>query len=174
MLKYINQLVFILLFFSCGSDTHEENNLQNLNKNAKIESYNYQGIRPFLYKKDDKIHVINFWATWCIPCVEELPYFEKLGAEYADKNVEVILISMDFPDKVQSDLTPFIKENNIQSKVIVLDDPDANTWISKVDEDWTGAIPATIIYRNDQRYFYEQSFTYKELKTEVEKLINQN
>ncbi|MDO5969871.1 TlpA disulfide reductase family protein [Flavivirga aquimarina] len=141
-------------------------------KNIALEIYDYEGIEKFLNKKDDKIYVINFWATWCAPCVKELPYFEKLNSEYRDKNVEVILISLDFPHLYESKLKPFIKKRGLKSKVIALNDDDMNTWIPKVNKDWSGAIPATIIYKNDSSKFFEQSFTYDELETELKQFLN--
>ena len=138
----------------------------------ELEIYDYAGFEKFLNKKDDKVYVINFWATWCAPCVKELPYFENLNEEYKNKNVEVILVSLDFPHLYDKKLKPFIKEKKISSRVIVLDDVDMNTWIPKVDESWSGSIPATIIYKNDIKQFYEQSFTYEELEKEVKKFLN--
>lgn len=137
-----------------------------------LEVYNYNGFEKFLNKKDDKIYVINFWATWCAPCVKELPYFEKLNENYKNKNVEVILVSLDFPHLYDTKLKPFIKEKKLTSKVIALDDVDMNTWIPKVDETWSGSIPATIIYKNDNKKFFEQSFTYDELETELKQFLN--
>ena len=139
---------------------------------VELEIYDYGGFKKFLNKKDDKIYVINFWATWCAPCVKELPYFEKMNAEYQNKNVEVILVSLDFPHLYDKKLIPFIRENQLATKVIVLDDADMNTWIPKVDENWSGSIPATIIYKNDKKEFYEQSFTYEELEKEVNQFLN--
>jgi thiol-disulfide isomerase/thioredoxin len=137
----------------------------------QLEIYDYLGLEPFLNKKDDKIYVVNFWATWCAPCVKELPYFEKLNSEYKNQNVEVILVSLDFPHLYDKKLKPFIKDNNLASKIVVLDDADMNTWIPKVDENWSGSIPATVIYKNDERRFYEQSFNYEELQTAVKQFI---
>ncbi len=137
-----------------------------------LEVYDFNGLKPFLNKKDDKVHVINFWATWCGPCVKELPYFEKLNEVYAEKNVEVILVSLDFPHLYDSKLKPFIKEENLKSKVIALDDVDMNTWIPQIDSTWSGSIPATLIYKNDDFKFFEQSFTYDELEKEVKLILN--
>jgi hypothetical protein len=81
--------------------------------------------------------------------------------------VKVLLVSLDMHKMVESRLIPFIKEKNLQSDVVLLRDPDANSWIGKVDKNWSGAIPATVIYRNDKRNFYEKSFTYEELEKEV-------
>ena len=59
----------------------------------------------------DKVYVVNYWATWCAPCVKELPHFERLGSDYADKNVEVVLVSLDFKNQQERALIPFIKKN---------------------------------------------------------------
>lgn len=137
-----------------------------------LEVYDYNGFEKFLKKKDDKIYVINFWATWCAPCVKELPSFDKLNSQYSDRNVEVILVSLDFPHLYESKLKPFIKKRKLKSKVIALDDVDMNSWIPKVSKEWSGSIPATIIYRNDTSKFFEQSFTYEELEAEVKHFLN--
>ncbi|GAA4816039.1 hypothetical protein GCM10023330_25360 [Litoribaculum gwangyangense] len=140
-------------------------------KNLDLEVYDYDGFEKFLNQKNNKIYVINFWATWCAPCVKELPYFEKLNLNYKNEKVEVILVSLDFPHLYDSKLKPFIKERKLASKVIALNDVDMNTWIPKVDETWSGSIPATIIYKNDTKKFFERSFTYDELETELKQFL---
>ncbi|WP_147678921.1 TlpA family protein disulfide reductase [Algibacter pacificus] len=139
---------------------------------VKLEIYNFDGLKTFLNKEDNKIHVINFWATWCAPCIKELPYFEKINTEYKSENVEVLLVSLDFPHLYDSKLKPFILEEKLKSKVVALDDVDSNTWIPKVDESWSGALPATMIYKNDKRKFFEKSFTYEELEHELKQFLN--
>jgi len=96
-----------------------------------------------------------------------LPAFEKLHKLYAGKNVTVILVSLDFPNQIETRLIPFMIENKLKSKVIAMIDTDQNSWIPKVDESWSGAIPATLIYNKNKRTFYEQSLTYKQLEQEV-------
>ena len=138
---------------------------------VSVDSYKFDGFRPLMERGDDAIYVLNFWATWCAPCVKELPAFEKLNAEYADKNVKVILVSLDFNTKVESALLPFIKRKNLESEVIHLISTDANDWLDQVSPEWSGAIPATLIYSRDRRQFYERSFTFDELESEVQKFI---
>lgn len=133
----------------------------------QLNVYDYDGLEPLINKKDDKVHVVNFWATWCAPCIKELPYFEHINETYKVKNVEVLLVSLDFPKNYDSKLKPFIKKNLIRSKVIAFDDTDQNRWIPEINKDWTGAIPATIIYKGDKRQFYERSFTQEELEIEI-------
>ena len=140
--------------------------------NDSIPTLNYEELKPWLNKTDDKIYVVNFWATWCAPCVKELPYFEIINKDYKDKNVEVILVSLDFPNMKESRLIPYVKNENIQSKVLHLDDVNEQFWISDIDKNWSGAIPATLIYNKDNRKFYEQSFTQEELETEIRTFLN--
>ncbi|OYQ36064.1 hypothetical protein CHU92_10295 [Flavobacterium cyanobacteriorum] len=136
---------------------------------VSVKAYNFEQFEYFLTRKNDTTYVVNFWATWCIPCVEELPYFERLSQAHKDDKVKVLLVSLDMPKMVETKLLPFIKEKNMKNEVVLLRDPDANTWISRVDKTWSGAIPATIIYNSDKRKFYEKSFTYEELTKEINK-----
>ncbi|MCT8340794.1 TlpA family protein disulfide reductase [Flavobacteriaceae bacterium TK19130] len=143
-------------------------------KTALLPTYNFDGLSERYFEaSNDTLYVMNFWATWCKPCVKELPAFEQLRENYSDKKVKVVLASLDFPDKVESQVIPFIKNKNLQSEVVLLDDPDGNTWIPKVSSDWSGAIPATIFLQNGERKFFEQSFTYESLEKEVVTFINQ-
>jgi thiol-disulfide isomerase/thioredoxin len=128
-----------------------------------ITVVDYKGLEPYLNKQNDTTYVVNFWATWCKPCVKELPNFEQLNENYKDKKVKVILVSLDFYKNYQTSLLPFIKNRRIKSEVILLHDPDSNSWINKVDKSWSGAIPATLVYNRSSRSFYEQSFEYKQL-----------
>ncbi|WP_246848929.1 TlpA disulfide reductase family protein [Aquimarina sp. U1-2] len=140
-------------------------------KGVEIPVYDFENFEPLLKVNDNKTRVINFWATWCKPCVAELPYFELINSRYSDNEVEVVLVSLDLPQHVETKLIPFITKQHIQSKVILLDDPDSNSWIPKVDGNWSGSIPATIIYKGNTSTFYERSFTYNELEKELKKML---
>lgn len=133
-----------------------------------VPSLSYAELKPLLEQKGNKIYVVNFWATWCAPCIKELPYFEVLNQR---EDVQVLLVSLDFPKHKESRLLPFIKKNKLQSKVVVLDDADENYWINDIHPNWSGAIPATLIYTKKQRGFYEQSFTASKLD-KIFKLFN--
>ncbi|GAB4313135.1 MAG: TlpA disulfide reductase family protein [Bacteroidales bacterium] len=141
--------------------------------NEKPPVYNFDQFRPWLEKQNDTLYVINFWATWCKPCVAELPNFERIDKEYADRPVKVVLASLDFPKRITSQLIPFIHKNNITATVVVLHDPDANRWIPLVNPDWSGTIPATLIYKNDERTFYEGQLEYEELKSMIQNKLGE-
>lgn len=166
----------LLLAFGCKDKNSISINSNPINiitkDNISIEVYDYKSFEPFLDQKDDNTYIINFWATWCRPCIEELPYLEQIGEKYKNEKVKVILVSLDFQEKIEDQVIPFVKQRNIKSKVVLLDAPDANSWIPKINKDWSGAIPATLIYNKGKRAFYEQSFTYEELEKEILKFIN--
>lgn len=158
-------LVLTLFFFSFKGS--EKNNAEPIFKTQSIPVYNFEGFKHMLNFEDDKTYIINFWATWCKPCVKEMPYFEKIGKNFKDKNVEVIFVSLDFPNNLESRVLPFIEKKNLKSRVVLLDDANQNRWIPLVSEAWSGAIPATLIYNKNKRLFYEQSFTYEQLLNEL-------
>ena len=122
----------------------------------------------------EKPVVISFWATWCKPCVIELPYFEKISEKYENKKVKVILVSLDFSDELESRLKPFLKKKGIKSEVLLLNESDPNTFINKVSTKWSGAIPATYIYKGKNIEFFEGSFTYGELESIIKQKLKEN
>ncbi len=170
-MKYMISLMIILIF-SCKNEVKEIVIAEaEVNNTIELEVHDFDGLEPLLNKQGDKVYVVNFWATWCAPCIKEIPHFEKLNANYKNKNVEVLLVSLDFPFNYDKKLKPYIKKHKLQSKVVALDDPDMNTWMPKVNEEWTGAIPITIIYNKEKRQFYERTFTYNELENEVKQFL---
>lgn len=163
-------IVFLVGFTSC--DTKNPSKEKPTISKSEIQTFTYKQLKPLLEKKDGKTYVINFWATWCAPCVKELPAFEKLNAEYASENVEVILVSLDFPNHVETKLIPFIAKKKLKSEVVLLNDINEDSWIKAIDPTWTGAIPATLIYNKNKRKFYEQSFEYETLEHELKTFLN--
>ena len=155
-----NIFLIILFFFSCVD-----------NSSDSIEIVDFEGFYSKIDLTNDKTYVINFWATWCAPCVKELPYFEKVNKDFKDKNVEVILLSLDFPSQIETKLIPYLKRNKIKSKVILLDDSKMNTWVPRVSKQWDGGIPATLIVNASNYNFYPKPFKKEDLFTEINKVL---
>jgi len=118
----------------------------------------------------DSTYVVNFWATWCAPCIKELPHFEKLGAEYKSEKLAVLLVSLDFKSKLQSNVVPFVKRKNLKNEVFLLNESNPQEFIDRIDPSWSGSIPATLFIKNDKRKFVESEFTYEQLLNEYKKL----
>ncbi|HEX5002809.1 MAG TPA: TlpA disulfide reductase family protein [Bacteroidia bacterium] len=129
------------------------------------EIIKWDALQSILNTHSDSVYVINFWATWCKPCVAELPSFDSLSVAYRNKPVAVILVSLDFKRQYADKLIPFIQKNNISARVLLLDEPEYDLWINKIDKSWSGAIPATLIFHKPSKYhhFYEEEFTYSSL-----------
>lgn len=162
-------LTLLYLIVSCKNNSDSKN--LEIAERETIPVYDFDEFEYMLYFEDEKTYVVNFWATWCKPCIKELPYFEEMRKNYKESGVEVILVSLDFPEKLESHVIPFIQKHKLQSKVVLLDDVNSNRWIPLVSEEWSGAIPATIISNKNQRKFYERTFTYEELITELNTLL---
>ena len=134
----------------------------------------YDELEKALFKENDTLYVVNFWATWCAPCVKELPYFEAFSKENSNQKVKVILVSLDFEKQKETKLIPFIKKKKLTSDVVLLLEKDYNNWLPKVDKNWSGSIPATLLIKGNKRQFIEQEFeNANELKNYINTFINQ-
>jgi len=135
---------------------------------AQVREVKFNTIDSLLHLSPDMPVVINFWATWCKPCVQELPYFEELHKNYSASGVKVVMVSLDFKRELESRLKPFVQKNNMASEVLLLNEPDYNSWINRVDSSWSGAIPATVIISKGKKEFFEKEFSsYAELENSL-------
>jgi hypothetical protein len=134
-------------------------------KAQDVKILKFDALKSTLETSGSRLKVVNFWATWCRPCVEEMPAFLKFHEIYKDK-VDLILVALDYPSTIEKKVFPFLKSKGISQKVIVLDETDPNDWIDKISPNWSGAIPATLIVDKSGRFiqFYENSFTLEELE----------
>ncbi len=158
-------ILALFLFTALNSPVGIEENFHSA-KTFKI--INYPQLEELISEKSDKLRVFNFWATWCAPCIKEMPHFEKINKD--DSDVELFFISMDDgrkPDRV----TNFIEKRNIIAPVYLLDDIDYNAWIDKINPEWSGAIPATLFVKPDgSQHFHEGEVNEKELRFLIKKL----
>jgi len=123
-------------------------------------------------RKNDTTYVVNFWATWCSPCVKEIGYFEALHRNAGEKKLSVLLVSLDFPNQAEKRVIPFLQEKEITAPVALMTNIRYNDWIDKVDPSWSGAIPATLLFRNGKRIFLEKELTESELLDNVNQIMN--
>lgn len=140
-------------------------------KAQQAELIKLSQLQTLIEEKSDHIKVINFWATWCAPCVKELPLFESLNQNR--KDAKVILVSMDIdldpnPEKVYK----FVVRKKVQSQVVILDERDPNSWINKIDKNWSGALPSTLFVNtvNGKRKFVEKEMHAGDLEKFIEEV----
>lgn len=151
-MKYIGSFLFVMLLLTAGLQAQT------------IEVIKYPALEKIINEPDgQKVKVVNFWATWCRPCIKELPHFEALQKQYPTNELEVFLISFDDVENLESRVQPFVKKRNLESTVMLLDETDYSAFIDKVDPSWSGAIPATLIIAGDERRFVEGELSEAEL-----------
>jgi len=138
-----------------------------------LKSVNFDELKTILNKNDNKLYVVNFWATWCTPCVKELPAFMKVNNMYRNNaGFKMILVSLDNANDLETGVRPFLKKKNIDTDVYILDDNKRmNEWIPAIDASWSGSIPATIFYRNGKKLEFKEG---KLEKNELEQIINKH
>ena len=131
---------------------------------GELKSFeNYASLEKYIQPKEGELLVINFWATWCEPCVAEIPYFNQMISEYKRHNVRLIFISLDFNKLLEKRLIPFLNQNEMLGEALHLADSRQNVWIDQVDKDWSGAIPATIFLSTKHKFLYEGELSLENL-----------
>lgn len=139
---------------------------------AQVKLISVDDLNNRIANGNDTTYVVNFWSTWCAPCVAELPNFEKLRLANVNKQVKVLLVSLDFKSKLQKTVIPFVAKNQINAGVFLLDTKDRQIDIQRISNQWSGAIPATLFVRKQNRIFFEKELTEEELKDAFLKITN--
>jgi len=126
-----------------------------------------------LMAESDSVLVISFWATFCKPCAEEIPYLESISKKYKDKKVKVLLVSLDlasfYPDKIEA----FAKKNNYSSQIVWLNETNADYFCPRIDKSWDGAIPSTYFVnpKTGYRRFISDQMKPAEFEKELKKAL---
>ncbi|MBL7891857.1 MAG: TlpA family protein disulfide reductase [Bacteroidia bacterium] len=146
------QLIWVVFLLSF---TLAENRVSVVN----MEQLQNQTIR----KGNDSLYVVNFWATWCRPCIQELPYFQSASEKFSGKKVKFLFVSLNSLKELKI-VETFAINKKIKQQVLLLNAGNPNVWIDKVDSTWSGSIPATVMYKNGQKIFFKEGeFTQTEI-----------
>jgi thiol-disulfide isomerase/thioredoxin len=133
-----------------------------------IDKIKYADLEKLIDQTSEELTVVNFWATWCGPCIKEMPHFDQLDES---SKIKVYFVSLDFPQELDK-VEMFLKKRSINAQTFWLDENDADSYLRQVSDTWSGAIPATLfVDRNKKRHFFERSFSSEELKASAKEFL---
>lgn len=169
-------LLFLFLLAGCTRRNHSPEQQSGSDPTKKprsnypVELLDESGFQKLIRERNGKKLILNVWATWCLPCVEEFPDLVKLSTSL-DANYEIAGISVDDPDEIESKVVPFLKKNNPPFKIFVSNFKKQDDLINALNSKWNGAIPATFIYDStgSQRTYFIGSRSLKQFENEIQK-----
>ena len=161
-MKCFSRLCWIFILF-LGACNGEQYHIQPINEN---------GLNKLIEERHGKILLLNVWATWCNPCRKEFPELVKLQHDYQNSNVEIVAISVDYLDEINSKIIPFIKDKKVNFKVFVQDFEQQGGFINTLNEEWNGGLPVTVIFdeKGEQKIFISGAHDYAYFKQQLEKI----
>lgn len=164
MMQYIKTLFLAIIITGAAVNGYSQD----------IAAYKADDLLRRVEKGGDTMFVINFWATWCGPCIKELPEFDKLAERYKGKPVKILLVSLDFKNDYPAKIQKFIAKRKLEHEVVWLNETNANEFIPKIENEWQGSIPATLLLYPSKEYrrFYEGMVKSEQLSTLIDKQIS--
>jgi len=147
--------------------------LVGLNSNAQIRSWKITDHEKYIQTTDSPL-VVNFWATYCVPCKEEIPYFEKISGKFAKNKVKLLLVSLDVKKDYPEKIMEYLRKEKIRAEVVWLDETDADYFIPRIDSSWTGALPATLLSSKGiaKPLFFDRQLKPEELEKAIQKILH--
>ena len=142
-------------------------------KSQRIPSWKIEDVVDHYSKSTDSVYVVNFWATFCKPCVAEIPYLQSISSKYLNQKVNLLLVSLDLPVFYPGKIGAFARMNNFTAPIVWLNESDADHFCPMIDKKWTGSIPATVFVNGATGYkrFIESSMTEEQFEMELKKAI---
>lgn len=116
--------------------------------------------------------LVNFWATWCGPCVEEFPDLVKISDDYQGK-IDVITVTLDDLAEINTSVPQFLAKMKATMPTYLLKTTDENSAIESVSKDWQGGLPFTILYdgKGATVYSKQAKFVPAQLRAEIDNVL---
>lgn len=138
-----------------------------------IPTWKITDVEKYMNSGKDEVLVINFWATFCKPCVAEIPLFIEITNKYKDQRVKLLLVSLDLPSFYPKKIAAFAKKHQFNTNIVWLDETNADYFCPKIDIKWSGSIPATLILnpKTGYRKFFEEEIDKEVFEKEIQAFI---
>jgi thiol-disulfide isomerase/thioredoxin len=148
------------IFWGCSNETNA----------PLIEPIDEAVFQQLVQQRNGKILLVNVWATWCLPCREEFPDLVKLAETYQGSDIEIIGISADYPDEIESKILPFLQEQKANFKNYVRNFEDDQVFINTINPKWSGALPVTVVYdrQGKQQVFHLGEADFETFRQKIE------
>jgi thiol-disulfide isomerase/thioredoxin len=159
----LRSLLFVIVFFiSCRQADSQS-----------IKKWKITDLEEYIAKSDTPV-IVSFWATYCVPCVKEIPYFQEVVKKHKDKGVKLLLVSLDFKESFPDKISTFADKRKFTSPIVWLDETNADYFCPKIDSKWSGVMPATLFINNKKghRSFFEEEMPKDKFEAEVKKILN--
>ena len=155
-------LLLLVMFFSCRQANSQS-----------IPKWKVGDLEEYIAKSDGPT-VVNFWATYCGPCLKEIPYFQEVVKQYEKKGVKLLLVSLDFKESFPDKISSFADKRKFTSAIVWLDETNADYFCPKVDSKWSGVMPATLFINNKKghRSFFEEEMSKEKFETAIRKMLD--
>ena len=155
-------LIGFVMFFSCKEASTQS-----------IPTWKITDLEEYIAKSETPI-IVNFWATYCVPCIKEIPYFQEVVAKYKEDGVKLLLVSLDFKEAFPDKVSEFAKKRKFTSPIVWLDETNADYFCPRVDSTWSGVMPATLFVNNKKghRSFFEEEMPKEKFEGELKKILN--
>jgi len=139
---------------------------------AEVKAVDADQIKALIAEQQGKVVVLNFWATWCPPCIKEFPDLIKLYDTYESKGLQVIAVSMNEPEEVE-EIAEFMGEHKPRFPVYRAASTEEEFY-ADFDEKWWGEMPMTMVYDKAGNVvkMHKKPLTYEEFERDVKALIN--
>jgi len=185
MRKIILSTIVLVALSSCKKESHKtDDNAATtdtvaVSENAEpasavsLKELTTQQASDFLKTKNDTLYVTNFFATWCGPCVREIPHFKEKITELKGKPVKITFVSVDNKDVWNTEVPRFVDEQGIRENTLLLDGKvlDANFFKSNFTKWDGGAIPFTFMRKGDKTDEYLGMITPELLNSKIESFL---
>ncbi len=165
--------VFSIISFSCIKEAKENPSLDKKDEvKREVRKIDDAELKNKIENRNGNILFINVWATWCEPCVAEFPDLVKIANEYKNKGVDFLSLSADLESKIDSSVVPFLISQKADFPVFVMKERKSEQIINIINKDWSGALPATIIYDKDsnQKLFVMGAHNYNYFKNKIDSI----